>query len=202
MFWEADFDCLLMVDRSFFCNNKSKNAFCFVFGQGSFCLALHLCSFFWKSFSDYPTPFFIAGFSFLFWQKNIFLSLAYALMKLMYLWLVSFLLWLLAFLYVMLNLFQHLTASLYLLPLLGEILNLIQDDIVHGVMLNLFNVVQFAHARHSSSSLTLLSLNRKFQHLVASLFLSFSADRSWTKFRMTWCLDSEWRLGGFDLCIV
>ena len=30
-------------------------------------------------------------------------------------------------------------------------------------MLNLFNVVQFAHARQSQTSLDLLSLNRKFQ---------------------------------------
>ena len=31
---------------------------------------------------------------------------------------------------VMLNLFQHLTASLYLLTLLGEILKRVQDDVV------------------------------------------------------------------------
>ena len=30
---------------------------------------------------------------------------------------------------VMLNLVQHLTASLYLLPLLGEILKQVQDDV-------------------------------------------------------------------------
>ena len=35
------------------------------------------------------------------------------------------------------------------------------------VILNSFNVVQFAHARHSSSKLALLSLNRKFQDLFA-----------------------------------
>ena len=53
-----------------FCNNMSKNAFCFVFGLGSFCLAPAPLQFQWKSFSDYPTPFFIAGFSFWFRQKN------------------------------------------------------------------------------------------------------------------------------------
>ena len=31
---------------------------------------------------------------------------------------------------VMLNLFQHLTASLYLHPLLGEILKQVQDDVI------------------------------------------------------------------------
>ena len=35
------------------------------------------------------------------------------------------------------------------------------------VILNSFNVVQFAHALHSSSKLALLSLNRKFQDLSA-----------------------------------
>ena len=30
----------------------------------------------------------------------------------------------------MLNLFQHLTASLYLPPLLGEILKQVQDDVI------------------------------------------------------------------------
>ena len=88
-----------------FCNNMSKNAFCFVFGQGAFCIAPAPLQFQWKSFSDYPTPFFIAGFSFWFRQKNkrTYLSLANTLMKLMYLCLVSFLLWLLALLYVMLK---------------------------------------------------------------------------------------------------
>jgi hypothetical protein len=37
--------------------------------------------------------------------------------------------WPLAHFVVMLNLFQHLTASLYLLPLLGEILKRVQDDV-------------------------------------------------------------------------
>ena len=35
--------------------------------------------------------------------------------------------------YVMLNLFQHLTASLYLPPLLGEILKQVQDDVIVSV---------------------------------------------------------------------
>ena len=55
-----------------FCINKSKNAFCFL--AGVICIApAPLQLFFWKSFSDYPTPFFIAGFLvfvFIFWQKN------------------------------------------------------------------------------------------------------------------------------------
>ena len=42
----------------------------FVFGQGAFCIAPAPLQFQWKSFSDYPTPFFIAGFSFWFRQKN------------------------------------------------------------------------------------------------------------------------------------
>ena len=50
----------------------------------------------------------------------------------------------------MLNSFQHLTASLYLPPSLGEILKQV-------------NFVQYAHARHSQASLALLSLNRNFQ---------------------------------------
>ena len=35
--------------------------------------------------------------------------------------------------YVMLNLFQHLTASLYLPPLLGEILKQVQDDVIVSI---------------------------------------------------------------------
>ena len=35
--------------------------------------------------------------------------------------------------YVMLNLVQHLTASLYLPPLLGEILKLVQDDVIVSI---------------------------------------------------------------------
>ena len=62
------------------------------------------------------------------------MSLAGSLMWLMYLCLVSFLLWLLALLYVMLNLVQHLTASLYFYPpLLGEILKQVQDDVIVSV---------------------------------------------------------------------
>ena len=81
-----------------FCNNMSKNAFCFVFWAGGVLPRPAPLQFQWKSFSDYPTPFFIAGFSFWFRQKNkrTCLSLAGTLMKLMYLCLVSFLLWPLA----------------------------------------------------------------------------------------------------------
>ena len=53
-----------------FCNNKSKNAFFLFLGQGSFCIAPAPCRFFWKSFSDYPTPFSLLAFSFWFRQKN------------------------------------------------------------------------------------------------------------------------------------
>ena len=110
-----------------FCNNMSKNAFCFVFVQGAFCIAtaplqLFLKEFLWLSHSFFHCWLLVFDF---FRQKNkrTYLSLANTLMKFMYLCLILFLLWTLALLYVMLNLFQHLTASLYLLPLLGEILN-------------------------------------------------------------------------------
>ena len=53
-----------------FCNNMSKNAFCFVFWAGGVLPRPAPLQFQWKSFSDYPTPFFIAGFSFWFRQKN------------------------------------------------------------------------------------------------------------------------------------
>ncbi len=101
-----------------FCNNKSKNAFCFVFGQGSFCLATAPLQFQWKSFSDYPTPFFIAGFSFWFRQENKrtyfefgqYSYEAYVLVSGLFFTL-AFGRWLLAHCIVMLNLVQHLTAS-------------------------------------------------------------------------------------------
>ena len=41
----------------------------------------------------------------------------------------------------MLNLFQHLTASLYLLPLLGEILKRVQDDMMDGVRMTFRDAV-------------------------------------------------------------
>ena len=44
--------------------------------------------------------------------------------------------------------------------------------------LTLFNLLTLGIVQ---ASLSLLSLNRKFQHLTASLFLSFSADRSWNE---------------------
>ena len=45
-------------------------------------------------------------------------------------------------------------------------------------MLNLFNFVQFANLGITQTSLVQLSLNRKFQHLTASLDYPMSADRS------------------------
>ena len=53
------------------------------------------------------------------------------------------------------------------------------------VILNSFNVVQFAHARHSSSKLALLSLNRKFQDLSAEKDKKRLAVRCWNEFSMT-----------------
>ena len=47
-----------------------RTRFVLFFGQGAFCLAPAPLQFQWKSFSDCPTPFFIAGFSFWFRQKN------------------------------------------------------------------------------------------------------------------------------------
>ena len=49
-----------------FCNNMSKNAFCFVFWAGGVLPRPAPLQFQWKSLSDYPTPFFIAGFWFSF----------------------------------------------------------------------------------------------------------------------------------------
>ena len=46
------------------------------------------------------------------------------------------------------------------------------------VMLNLLTLFNLLTLGKVQESLTMLSLNRKFQHLTASLFLSFSADRS------------------------
>ena len=45
-------------------------------------------------------------------------------------------------------------------------------------MLNLLTLFNLLTLGKVQESLTMLSLNRKFQHLTASLFLSFSADRS------------------------
>ena len=59
---------------------------------------------------------------------------------------------------VMLNSFQHLTASLNLPPSLGEILKQVQDDIVHGVICYLYthfseaNSILLSITTHNSSS--------------------------------------------------
>ena len=65
----------------------------------------------------------------------------------------------------MLNLFQHLTASLFLTILRGQIPKRVRDDM--------------------SCVYNLLVMLNLFQHLTASNFLTFTADRSRNEFGMT-----------------
>ena len=80
---------------------------------------------------------------------------------------------------------RWITADFILLTLMFFYIT--KDDTTElVVILNLFNVVQFAYARHSSSKLgSALSLNRKFQDLSAEKDKKRLAVRCWTKFSMT-----------------
>jgi hypothetical protein len=99
VFWEADFGCLLMVDRSFFVTICQRTRFVLFLGRGRFASPQHPCNFNERVSLIIPLLFSLQAFSFWFRQKNkrTYLSLANTLMKLMYLCLVSFLLWPLAF---------------------------------------------------------------------------------------------------------
>ena len=119
-----------------FCNNKSKNTFFCFWGRGRFASPQHPCNFNERVSLIVPLLFSSPAFSFRFFsteeQKNIFFTLAVGL------WLCITSCWTCLTLFNLLTLgivqasltllslnrkFQHLTASLYLLPLLGEILN-------------------------------------------------------------------------------
>ena len=103
----------------------------------------------------------------------------------------------------MLNLIQHLTASLFLTIFRGQIPKRVRDDMacVYNllVMLNLFQHLTASHfltifrgqipkrvRDDMACAYNLLVMLNLFQHLTVSLFLTFSADRSRNEFGMTW----------------
>ena len=63
--------------------------------------------------------------------------------------------------YVMLNLFQHLTASLYLPPLLGEILKQVQDDMMDGVRMTFRDAVSHLLVSEGLLALAISRLKRR-----------------------------------------
>ena len=104
VFWEADFGCLLMADRSFFVTISQRTRFVLFLGRYRFASPQHPYNFNERVSLIIPLLFSLRALVFDFDRRTKeHLSLAYAHTKLMYLCLVSFLLRLLALLYVMLK---------------------------------------------------------------------------------------------------
>ena len=147
VFWEADFGCLLMADRSFFVTISQSTPFVLFLSRGRFASPQHRCN-----FNE---------------RVSLIIPLLFSLQALVF------------------DFDRRTKEHIWVWPIL-----------LWSLCTCVWSLFYFGFWLFYMSCWTCFSIS-----LRAYIYSLYSV-RSWTKFRMTWCLDSEWRLGGFDLCIV